>query len=479
MMATWTIAGGGAARYLLFAVVLLMLVSLALVARAAGGKKERTRDDVLQAVAAAEQALAEQKDRPEAREQLARLLFESGDFWRAAEVLRPLLDVAEAAPKAILLAADVEYLLGHYGASEKLYKQVLAHEKSDKPSRVKSTVGLGFVYYQTNRFDRFRELDFGRGAMFPADKVIRSFDAPPYQVTWQGDQRASEVSFVVTDPLPVLTVEYDGRPVHVLFDTGADMCILDSDLARAWGTKEEAWTVGGFGGGKLARFGYGKLESMKIGDVTIRGVPVMILPTQRFSSAFAEGKFPIGGIIGTALARQFLTTLDYERGKLVLRERSPQARQALRKELEGRIAAEVSFALASTHLMMARGSLDGRDGLTFFVDSGLAADAAFSAPPQTLRYARIPEPEKKVHPQSVGGGGGAWASGTFRIASLGLGHLRQHDLKGEYGSRPASSYWHNGFIEDGLISHGFLRKYGSWTIDFDAMTYLLANPSAD
>ena len=58
-----------------------------------------------------------------------------------------------------------------------------------------------------------------------------------------------------------------------------------------------------------------------------------------------------------------------------------------------------------------------------------------------------------------------------------MGELTQKDVKGEFGARPASSYWERGFIQDGLISHQFLRQYGSWTLDFDSMTYLFTRPA--
>ena len=34
-----------------------------------------------------------------------------------------------------------------------------------------------------------------------------------------------------------------------------------------------------------------------------------------------------------------------------------------------------------------------------------------------------------------------------------------------------NSYWRQGFIFDALISHQYLQHLGSWTIDFDNMTY--------
>ena len=63
--------------------------------------------------------------------------------------------------------------------------------------------------------------------------------------------------------------------------------------------------------------------------------------------------------------------------------------------------------------------------------------------------------------------------GYFPIVSLGLGTLIQEDLIGEYSPGNSESYRGNGFIQDGLISHQFLRKY-AWTIDFDEMEFIFA-----
>ena len=47
----------------------------------------------------------------------------------------------------------------------------------------------------------------------------------------------------------------------------------------------------------------------------------------------------------------------------------------------------------------------------------------------------------------------------------------QTDSLGEYGSTAPESYWALGFIQDGRISHNFLRQYDSWTLDFTDMVY--------
>ena len=63
--------------------------------------------------------------------------------------------------------------------------------------------------------------------------------------------------------------------------------------------------------------------------------------------------------------------------------------------------------------------------------------------------------------------------GHFPIESLGLGTLIQEDKIGEYSPGSSGSYWGLGFIQDGLISHQFLRNY-SWTLDFDEMEMIFA-----
>ena len=44
---------------------------------------------------------------------------------------------------------------------------------------------------------------------------------------------------------------------------------------------------------------------------------------------------------------------------------------------------------------------------------------------------------------------------------------------GEYGALVPEFHAANGYFIDGIISHGFLRKYASWTIDFDGMRFII------
>ena len=90
-------------------------------------------------------------------------------------------------------------------------------------------------------------------------------------------------------------------------------------------------------------------------------------------------------------------------------------------------------------------------------------------PIETLRYLGIPEPVTKLDPDSVGGGGGVFATAEIPLESVGLGKLIQKDAIAQYGGFPPETYRSQGLLIDGLISH---RRYGSGTIDFDRMTYI-------
>ena len=460
------IAGRSSTFFILIALV-TGLVPSRLGAQTA--QERRTRAELLGELAQAETALQREATTPAVRLRYAELLYQSGEFWRARDLVAPLTEPPSATDETLELGAKLEYLTGRYDQAERLYDRLIETRAGNVSKQVMAMVGKLFALYQRNRFDQIKAIAFPAGVQLPNATLAKSFERNPYRLEWHTERKVSEVPFYATDPLPQFAIEVNGVPIQVLFDTGGDLLILDDEVAAGLGVTAVASATGRFGGGLPAKIGFGKVDRVKVGDVTLHDVPVMILATKRFTF---DPKYVLGGIFGTALIRQFLGTLDYKNAKLVLRERTPENARALRSDLGDRLAAEVPFTLDATHLMNARGSLDGKEGLTFFIDSGLASDAAFTAPIQTLQHAGIPIPTTEMPKEGAGGGGGKWARGFFPIQSLILGPLRQTDLRGEYGSRPPESYWAQGYIVDGLLSHRFLRQYASWTLDFDSMTYL-------
>src|SRR5262249_28836583 len=148
----------------------------------------------------------------------------------------------------------------------------------------------------------------------PNATLAAAFERNPYRLEWHNERRVSEVPFLTTDPLPVFTIEVNGVPLQVLFDTGADLLFLDDEVAKGMGIASVTSATGSFGGGLPAGVGFGRVDRVRVGEVTLHDVPVMILPTKRFT--FEPKRHILGGIFGTALLRQFLGTLDYKNGRL-------------------------------------------------------------------------------------------------------------------------------------------------------------------
>jgi hypothetical protein len=440
-------------------------------------KVERNRGRVLYEIAVVRENLKKDPSDDRARLELAKGLYQAGSIAESRQALEPLLAASKPSLEAVFLGAEIEYLKGNYGRAEALLEKAMVLKPKDDDVQFKAQTKLVYAYYQTNEFARAQGLFKGLESRvkLPYWDLLKAFgQEKPYGIAWSGGAQKTEVPFLITDPLPVISVEVQGRQIYAFIDTGADTFVLDPDAAAALGIKPLVSMTGTFAGGKKAEVGLGKVDSLKIGDVTMTSVPIALLPTARFSEGLTGGKYALGGIVGTGVLKQFLSTIDYVNSRLTLRPRTEASRSALRADLKGRTIVEMPFVMASTHFILTWGSLNDKQDLVFFVDSGLASEAAFAAPNATLEYAGIEIPETKVREGNMGGGGGAgFATGQFPIRELALGPLTQKNLKGSYGVAPPTAYWGLGFIEDGLISHQFLRRY-SWTIDFADMTMIFA-----
>lgn len=253
--------------------------------------------------------------------------------------------------------------------------------------------------------------------------------------------------------LPRLTIEVNGLEADARIDTGGELLTLSADVAAAVGFEPVVTAEGVFAAGARGEIGYGRIESILLGPLLIRAVPAAVMALER-------------PVVGTGFLGQFLATLDYPGNRLVLRPRGSSAPEG---------GAKVPFALAASHLLLARGSLDDLDVLTFIVDSGLedAGGASFAVPGVTLDLLGIPAPPLTDEIGESGAGSLSLRFGRFPVRRVALGPLAQQDAEGLYGIFPDLWTDVGGVGIHGLLSHGFLRRY-AWTLDFEAMTMSFA-----
>ena len=149
-------------------------------------------------------------------------------------------------------------------------------------------------------------------------RKLESFNAQtPYETDFDFDQAV--IPFSVTEPLPFVRVVINGvHEGNFIIDTGGGELILDTAFAKECNAELFGPEKGnGFGGGKAGIFEHGKISTISLETLDVRNVPINTLSLRHIELAGIK----IDGIIGTVFLYQFLSTIDYKKGCLVLRNK--------------------------------------------------------------------------------------------------------------------------------------------------------------
>ncbi len=391
-------------------------------------------------------------------DQLAALLL-AGDLPGAETAVLPLSPQATGDAALAMEVGRVEMLRNELAAAEQWLQRALALGSTDPAARRL----LAESYRRRDDFAAAAPLLHEAGDEVEAQMLASFAGVTPYEITADSPAE-TEVPFRQTDPLPVLSLTVNGKQALFLLDTGGSDLLLDPQLAAEVGAQSFGTREGTFGGGKKAATGVGRVESVALGGITVRHVPVLTLPTRRFGAVC--GGCEIEGVLGTVLLDHFEPTFDYPGGKLILRRRGSQPAGPPP-------AHRIRFWMAGDHYMLALGRLDGGEALPFLVDTGLAG-MAFTAPPAVFAAANI----HSTAPVGTGiGGGGATSIQPVEIPHLSLGSAQRDALTGLIGPFPPPLETSQGVRIAGLVSHAFFRPW-ALTFDFDRMELRLTEPAA-
>ena len=431
----------------------------------------RLRSDVEAALPGRAEAFAADPGDDGVRRAYADILLKLGNVWEADEVVAPLGDPASASVPHLQLAARTAYLLGDYGRAETLYGRLMQLNGEGSEDREEATEGLTLAWYQTNRFAKARELPP------PADTegasgllaFMQAFEGEPYGIEWAPGERVVHLAMTndITQPgaLPVVDLEVDGRTVSLVLDTGGDRLYLDREIYASLGintltTREARYA---YTGGETVEEPLGVAETVGLGGVTLTNVPVVGATWKALGQTS-------DGVLTTQILKQFLSTVDYDNRRITLRERTPEALARLMQTFGDDPPIEAPFFMTGTHLMYAKGSLNGHEGINYFMDSGLAMSMPMILVDETVELLGL-------EPSAIEGTDYFWVpieshglDGLTKGATQALGNVFVEE----------NAFWQGGFMMDALISHQYLWPLGSWTIDFDAMTYYFpAAPSGE
>jgi len=397
-------------------------------------------------------------------------LFQLGKFAEAGELYSGIAAQDPNDYSAILQLGRIALLSNHLDEAQRWFEKAI----NLQPKETDAKVMLAEAFYRRDDFQKaaasLNGVDVSSNKLireqYPALNVakLESFKGQtPYELKDNG--ASTRVKFLKTDPLPVLNVRVNGgKEVTFFIDTGGSEVALDTEFAKKLGVPQFGAVQGTFSGGQHAEVQQGRIDTLTIGDWTIKNLPAVMLPLRQLSEGF--GVKQIDGIIGTTLFYHFLTTMDYPHGELVLRRKDAKNLEEFKKSPGKRVA--VPIWMASDHFMVGWGRVETLPPTLLFVDSGLMG-AGVKLAESVIEEAGIKLEENKA--EEGAGGGGKLKIVPYTVHHLSFGDIKEENVPGLYdGPFP----WENmfGFYLSGMIGHDFLKPYAV-TFDFQNMQIFL------
>ena len=377
-------------------------------------------------------------------------LFKAGKFTEAGDIYARIVAQDPKDYSAVLQLGRVALLANRLDDAERWFEAAIALQPGDDDAKVmlaealyrrddfqKAAAALGGVEVGTNRLiiEQYPTLNVAKLESFKGQT--------PYEV--HGDGQTTRLKFLNTPSLPVVSVR-GGDEVTFFIDTGGSELGLDTDFAKELGLPQFGDVQGRFAGGEQAKVGQSRIESLKLGDWTVRNLPVMTLPFRQLSAGLGVKR--IDGVIGTTLFYHFLATLDSPRGELVLRRKNAESLKTFTAE-SSEDSVAVPFWIASDHFMVGWGRVETMPPALLFVDTGLAGAGVKLAEP-VIKEAGIRLEEDKA--SEGAGAGGMLKIVPYTVRRLSFGDVQEDNVAGLYdGPFP----WENmfGFHLAGMVGH--------------------------
>lgn len=382
-----------------------------------------------------------------------------------------------------LKRADEAFAEGRFDEAEKIYALVLQDDQknahanlrlgriqlySNRLSEARQTLSraktkeaapyLGEAYYREDDFEQAAK-HFRRPGEADQAKKLASFSGQtPYETT---GPEIAEISWIETDPLPLVEARINGSdPVVLFIDTGGSEIILDSDFSKELRLPSfGSFKATGFAGGKPGGLTHSRIEEFVLGPLTIRNLPILTLPLRKLAPLW-EDRHRIDGVLGTTLLYHFLPTLDYPSAKLILRRN-------VEPTLSGS-QITIPFWMAGDHFMLAWGAVNELPQL-LFVDTGVGG-VAWKGPMSTIEAANVKMFPDQATESSMGGGEGTFTIVPLQLDELSLGGAVERNVSGNFSGFPVEHIFD--FRIGGMISHEFFKHY-VFTMDFKNMQLYL------
>lgn len=367
-------------------------------------------------------------------------LFAGGRFAEAAAMAGELWSDGDCLPEVAALHGELALLRNRLGEAERALRGAL--DGLGPQPRL-----LGMLAETLRRGDRLAEAADAYRRLERvglAEKLAQLAETGWYRFEGQ----SGEIGWLEASALPAVRAEVNGVEARLILDTGVGETLLDAALGREIGVVAQGSSRIHYPSGPSATTAHGVLDTLGVGPLRIRAVPVRLHETR----ASFEGllPFPVDGVIGTGLLSRAHATLDYRA-------------RALRLERGRRLEGGEPLYLAGEQYPLVEARLNDRLDTLLFLDTGMSG-AAIALPPSTTRWAEV-----EVAVGAAGTGYGA--SSTLEAVPLRCREVRaagstQRDVAGML-MEAFKLERRFGFRIGGLLGDGFVNR-GVLELDFAA-----------
>lgn len=378
-------------------------------------------------------------------------LFKAGKFEQAGRAYEEML---KRDPKNVHAASRRGYvglLSNRFADAEKYLGKAVELAPGDKEIHRM----LADCYTRQDQFGRAAPHWRAAGSESEA-KWYEAFRGEPYEI--RGD--VARLPWLQMDPIPQVEGSLNGGPAKRLsFYTRVGPLNVSAKTAAEAGLRAVASEKIEYVG-KVFWFHYGVLDSLRLGDVELRNIPV------NWSDGESAGDSD--GIFGTSIFSHFLTTVDYAGRKLVLRRKSPEASRRAREGAE-----PLPLWLAHEHLTFSRGSFADSGPRVVALHIGGTGNNAAGMFEGTARELKIRVDHDR--PEETAAGGQAINVYPCYPKEVRLGSATAHGAYSVAGDRPG----HDGLGFDvlGEFSHSFFKPFNV-TLDFADMKFYIGRGAA-
>jgi tetratricopeptide (TPR) repeat protein len=389
----------------------------------------------------------------------ANALFKAGKFEHAGRAYEEVLRNDPQNVHAARQRGYVGLLANKFPDAEKYLKMALTLAPEDKDANRL----LADCYIRQDRFSlaasHWRAAGEEAGATWFA-----AVQGEPYRI--HGD--IGRVPWQQVDPAPLVEVSLNGGPPRKFsFYTRVADVGMSATVAREAGVRVVAEQELDYLD-PPQRLYYGVLDSLRLGGIELRNVPVSWSDAEEESSVTGGS-----GMIGTWLLYHFLTTIDYAGRSLILRRPTPEAARKARADAERAGAVVLPLWLAREHLLFSRGSIADSGHRVMGLNIGGLGEMSAGLSEATAKQLRIRTDYDR--PLEVSTGLQANLAYPCYPKEARLGNAAIKDTYCLATQRFASAPY--GFDVLGHFSHSFYKPYNV-TLDFTDMNLYIARGKA-